>query len=167
MPVSSESVAINASPLLALDACDQIELLRSLYNRVVVPEEVRQELSHGGKTALRAGLTAAHLEWIEILPLGGSIPSTLLEELGAGEAAVIASALELGFRRVVMDERKGRKVATSVGLEAIGSTGILLQAKQAGLITGIKPCLDAMTSRGIWLRDSLITWTLRKAGEIS
>ena len=64
-----------------------------------------------------------------------------------------------------MDERKGRKYAASVGLEVIGSIGILLQAKRAGLLTEVKPCIDAMISRGIHLSDSLTAWALRKAGE--
>ena len=90
MPASSESVVVNTGPLLALDACDQIELLRSLYDRVVVPEEIQHELSPGGGTALPTGLTAAHLGWIEVLPLSGPIPPAMLEKLDAGEASVIA-----------------------------------------------------------------------------
>ena len=90
MPASSESVVVNTGPLLALDACDQIELLRSLYGRVVVPEEVQQELGPGGGTALSTGLTAAHLGWVEVLSLSSSAPLAMLEKLDIGEASVIA-----------------------------------------------------------------------------
>lgn len=158
-------VVVNTTPFLALGACNQIDLLRLLYDRVVVPDEVRQELNRGGTTSLPTGLTAAHLEWVEVLSLNTPPSPALLGKLDLGEAAVIALALELGFERVVMDERKGRKIAADNGLEVIGSLGTLLQAKGAGLLPVVKPCIDAMTSRGIWIEGALASLVLSKAGE--
>jgi|ERR1044072_3744265 predicted nucleic acid-binding protein len=158
-------VVVNTTPFLALGACNQIDLLRSLYDRVVVPEEVLRELSLGGVTSLSTGLTAAHLKWVEVLPLSNPPSATLLGKLDPGEAHVIALALELGFEWVVMDERKGRKLAANHGLEVIGSLGILLKAKGAGLLPAVKPCIDAMISQGIWIDAALAALVLRTVGE--
>jgi predicted nucleic acid-binding protein len=158
-------VVVNTTPFLALGACNQIDLLRLLYDRVVIPEEVRRELSLGGATALPTGLTTAHLEWVEVQPLSNPPSTVLLGKLDPGEAEVIALALELGFERVVMDERKGRRLAADHGLEVIGSLGILLKAKGARLLPAVKPCIDAMTSQGIWIESALAALVVRKAGE--
>ncbi len=121
MPESSKSVVVvNASPLIALGTCGRIDLLRSLYDRVVIPEEVQTELAVGGETALPAGLMEANLKWIEVLRLNSPLSIAMTARLDDGEASVIALALELGATRIVMDERKGRKLAENLGLDVIG-----------------------------------------------
>lgn len=159
-------IVVNTSPLLALGTCDRIDLLQSLYDYVVIPDAVAHELSRGGTTALPRGLPEGRFDWLKVLKLSNPIPAHLLERLDEGEAAVIALALETGARRVVMDERLGRQVAKSTGLEVIGSMGILLQAKAAGLITTVKPCIEAMQRHNIRLGESLVTQTIQLAGEV-
>ena len=166
MSTPSSFIVSNTGPLIALDACNQLDLLRSLYARVVVPAEVEQELAQGGATALPAGLTAQHRTWIEVLPLQQPPSPALLTRLDAGEAAVIALALELGAPIVLIDERKGLKIAREQGLQALGSVRILLLAKKRGLLAEVKPQLHEMHARGIFLSARLITWAITQAGEI-
>ena len=82
-----------------------------------------------------------------------------------GEASVIALAIELGCRLVVIDERRGRQVARLMGLEVTGTVGVLLRAKRQGMLPAVKPCLEAMRSRGVWLSDRLIAFALAESGE--
>ena len=165
MSTPSSLVVSNTGPLIALDACNQLELLRSLYTRVVVPEEVERELARGGGTALPSGLTAAHCAWIEVLPLSNPPSPALIARLDAGEAAVITLALELGASAVLMDERRGLKAARDAGLGAVGSVGILMLAKRRGLLTEVKPHLYRMNSSGIHLSARLIEWAIIQSGE--
>lgn len=165
MSTSSRLVVSNTGPLIALDACNQLHLLRSLFARVVVPEEVEKELACGGGTALPSGLTADHRAWIEVLPLSNPPSAALLARLDAGEAAVIALALEIGAPIVLIDERRGLRVALDEGLNAIGSVGTLLLAKRRGLVTEVKSHLYNMQSSGIHLSDRLIEWAVIQAGE--
>lgn len=158
-------VVSNATPLIALDACNHLDLLRALYGRLIIPEEVDRELSRGGGTALPAGLTAAHRVWIEVRPVSNPPSAALLTRLDAGEAEVIALALEIGASLVLIDEKIGLKVAREEGLKAIGSVGILLLAKKKGLLLEVKPRLHEMRSKGIRLKDSFIEWAIIQAGE--
>lgn len=152
MSVANEPIVINTSPLLALAACAQLELLRRLHRRVVVPQAVITELERGQAAAKPLALEAERPAWLEVAALA-SAPSPLLTAyLDAGEAAVIALALEQGIRRVVIDERRARMVARTMGLEVAGSVGVLLRAKRLGFITEIKPSLAAMQAQGIRLR---------------
>ncbi len=160
-----EPIVINTSPLLALAACNQLELLRGLHRRVVVPEAVITELERGQAEAKPLGLEAERPDWLEVVELA-SPPSPLLTAyLDAGEAAVIALAIEQGIRRVVIDERRARTVARTMKLEVTGSIGILLRAKREGLITEIKPSVEAMQAQGIRLSERLLEFALQEAGE--
>lgn len=55
-------------------------------------------------------------------------------ELDAGEASTIALALENPDGRIILDERKGRSVAKRLGLKVTGTFGIIIKAKDEGLI---------------------------------
>ena len=166
MSTPADLIVVNTSPLLALDACNQIEVLRSLYARVVVPDEVDQELS-AGKTRplLPGGLTDAHRAWIEVLPISGPPDASLAAVLDPGEAAVITLALELGASQVLLDERAGWREATRQGLTVVGSVGVILLAKRKGLITEVKPHLHEMRNKGIYLSKRVIDDAIVRAGE--
>jgi len=167
MPTATDPlIIVNATPLISLDACNQIELLRSFYARVVVPDAVEKELRRGGRTALPSGITPAHRAWIDVLPLSTPPSAALLAALDRGEAEVIALALELGCPRVVLDEQEARSVAIAMGLQVVGTMGILLRAKKSGEIPAVKPCVDDMVTKGIWLKQKLIDFVLRQAGEL-
>ena len=163
--MANESIVINTSPLLALAACGQRELLRMLHARVVVPQAVNTELERGPAPAKPLALEAERPDWLEIAVLA-SAPSPLLTAyLDAGEAAVIALAVEQGIRRVVIDERRARMVARTMGLEVVGSIGVLLRAKREGFLAEIKPSLEAMQAQGIRLSERLLEFALQEAGE--
>lgn len=165
MPTASEPIVVNTSPLLALNACGQIELLQKLHTRVVVPRAVIDELGRG-----RAGIDPLVLDaelptWLEVVASQHSPTLLLSAYLDEGEAAVVALALELSIPRVVIDERRGRMVARTMGLTVTGSIGVLLRAKSAGLVTAVKPNLEAMHMHGIWLSERLRAFALREAEE--
>jgi predicted nucleic acid-binding protein len=165
MPPPSSIVVVNTSPLISLDTCNQLNLLRQLYARVLVPKEVERELSVGGTTALPKGLTREHRKWIKVQALRASPLPTLVAALDRGEAEVIALALEIRCPLVLLDDTLARTAAQSIGLHAIGTIGVLLRAKTLGLLSAIEPSIDLMISKGIWLNKSLIDSVLRQAGE--
>lgn len=165
MSMANEPIVVNTSPLLALAACAQLELLRRLHRRVVVPHAVITELERGHAQAKLLALETERPDWLEVAALI-SPPSPLLTAyLDAGEAAVIALAVKQAIRRVVIDERRARMVARTMGLEVMGSIGILLRAKREGFIAEIKPSIEAMQAQGIRLSERLLEFALHEAGE--
>jgi len=93
-------------------------------------------------------------------------PSTLLSNtLDIGEAAVIQLAMTESIPLVAIDEKTGRRVARLCGLEVTGSLGILLKARQLGLVPSLHECLVNMAAGGIWLSPEIKSETLRLAGE--
>ena len=68
--------------------------------------------------------------------------------------------------RVLIDERKGRRVAMLVyGLRVTGTGGILLAAKQAGLLKEIRPLMLQMRANGYFLSARLVSGVCQAAGE--
>jgi uncharacterized protein len=87
-------------------------------------------------------------------------------ELDAGEAEAIALALEMNCLTLLIDERLGTKVAQSKGLQTIDFLGVLLKAKQKGLIPLLKPLLtDLREVAGFWLGTNLELRVLAECGE--
>jgi predicted nucleic acid-binding protein len=166
MSTPSSLVVSNTTPLIALDACNQLDLLRFLYARIIVPTEVANELARGGATGLPAGLTASHLAWIEVRPLANPPSGALLARLDPGEAEVITLALEIEADLVLMDEKLGMKVVREQGLTGLGSVGVLLLAKKKGLLAEVKPHLIEMHAKGVSLSASLTKQAIILAGEI-
>ena len=157
-------VVCDTGPLIALSLVDHLQLLQRLYPQVLMPRAVLDEVSAGGseRPGCQAILAAGWLEPVEDLGLD----PLLAAELGAGEAAVIASAYKIGAPLVLLDDRKARRIAVGAyKLRVKGSAGVLVAAKRAGLIPAVRPLLDAMIDRGYYLSRRLVHEATREAGE--
>jgi hypothetical protein len=97
-------------------------------------------------------------------PGDASLAAGMIGFLDPAEAEAIALALELNAL-LLLDERRARKKAAELGLWHIGTGGILLDAKQVGLLSEVHPLLNAMRKAGVYFGDRLIRDILRLAGE--
>lgn len=160
MPDPARVVVINTTPLIALTAATgNLDVLRALYYRVVVPYEVAEEIRAGGKDAF--GLDVfEHASWLEIRPSPVKLPPYLQNSLDRGEASVIHTALQEGVELVCIDEVVGRRIARLSKLSLTGSIGVLLKAKSEGYPLSIPEALKRMHARGIWLSESVVRFAL-------
>lgn len=89
-----------------------------------------------------------------------------MRDLDIGEAAGIVLALDLNADLILMDERDGRHAAARLGLNVIGTIGLLIDAKARGLLTHIRPKLDALREiAGFYMSDALYQEALRLTNE--
>jgi predicted nucleic acid-binding protein len=86
--------------------------------------------------------------------------------LDLGESEAIALADSLPNTLLLMDERKGRQIALSMGIRITGTLGILLQAKKLGVVVQIRPLLDGLLSANIRMSESLYRSILEQADEL-
>ncbi len=89
----------------------------------------------------------------------------LSEMLDRGEAGVIQTAFAQAIPQVLIDEKKGRKVARLYGLQVFGTARLLLEGKRAGLIDSVGQALEAMRSNGYWIDDKIVRWAKTIADE--
>ena len=112
------------------------------------------------------GAVAQHLAWVETRPVANRILVIALQvELDEGEAEAIALAQELAADVLLIDEHLGRAAATRLGVRIIGLLGVLIEAKNRGLIQEIKPAVDALMQLGFRIQQDLYQRVLQAAGE--
>ena len=154
MVVVSDTTAITS--LLKIG---ELEWLRTLFQNVLIPEAVQTELLRY-HTALPNWLTAKQVKASANL-------SELLEILDIGEAEAILLAKTEQAQLIIIDEKKGRKIAEDMGLNCIGLAGVLLLAKQRGIVKAIKPILNKLESdAGFYFSASMRRKLLITANEI-
>lgn len=164
MPEPTRVVIVNTTPIIALASLGQLDLLQCLYGQVVIPPAVQSEALRGGTKGVGSP-DVQKANWISVIPLADPRRADLLSDLDRGEAEVIALAQELRADVVVIDERLARKYARRLNLKLTGTLGILLQAKQRGYVTAVKPLIERLVQGGIRLGDDVIAEALRLAGE--
>lgn len=158
------AVISDTGPLSYLHRLGRIELLHSLYGRIIVPPAVVTELGAGHRLGKDLPDVAA-LSWIEVrVPAAASLLG--LDSLGPGEAEGIALARTLPGALLILDDGEARRVAAAGGLRVTGTIGVLLVAKERGLVERIEPELTRLRTFGFRLAEAVRLDVLRRAGEI-
>jgi hypothetical protein len=127
-------VVSDNSALSCLSEIGELDLLRRLYGNVTITETIRREALHPSAPKALRLLVLKMPDWISVVPDEASY----LEETGAldaGEASAITLAWQ--FRDsslLILDEKRGRKVASALGLQITGTAGLLTDAAAAGLV---------------------------------
>jgi hypothetical protein len=149
----------DTSALIHLAAIGRLTLLRELYQRISVPPAVWKEAVDEGKG--KAGTaeieSARQLGWIEVaIPSNAPLVSLLQRDLDEGESEAIALAIEHRADLILLDESDARQVAERYGLPKTGVVGVLIRAKQEGLIASLKEELEKLQSGGrFWIAKDL------------
>lgn len=159
-------VVSDTSPIINLAIIGQLDLLPKLFQKVILPQAVFDEIVTEG-TGLPGSSEISQANWVEVKACQNhSLVQTLLEELDLGESEAIVLALEIHTNIILMDEDLGRKIALRYHLQPLGVLGILLKAKRVGLIVAIKPLMDelVLTAR-FFIHAKLYEDVLELAGE--
>lgn len=161
-------IVSDASPLIVIARSGLIPVLNGLVEEVIIPQTVYAECTVDpalpGAQAVLAAVKAGHIQVRpDASPAEAGSPSEM-SGLDAGELAAIRLALALRCP-VLMDERLGRQAARHQGLTVIGSAGLLLAAKQHGLISAVGPILEQWRRSGYFLSAAIVKAVLERAGE--
>ena len=157
-------IVSDTSPITNLIQIEQLDLLRKLFARIVIPKKVFEELSdyEGQAKVIKDN------EWILVRSVSNQeAVKTLSRHLDLGEAEAIVLAKELKVKLLIMDERKGRNEAEKQGLEIIGLLGVLVRGKQEGHLDTLRPILDILTEDiGFRVSKKLYDLILKSVGEL-
>ena len=158
-------IICNTSPFQYLHQSGQLELLATLAERVFVPPAVVMELAAGRALGLDLPTPEA-LPWVTV-DTPRSLPGlALVRDLGEGESQVLALALECQEPRVaILDDLLARQFARQLGIPHVGTLGILLQAKKAGLLPQVASVVERLESLGFRLSARTRSEVLKMAGE--
>jgi predicted nucleic acid-binding protein len=136
----------DTSPLSSLALVDYLSILKDIYTNVVIPQAVANELANLTEEDIRIKAIIS-LKWIQVKQAANlELVACLRNEynLDIGEAEAIALALELKADELLIDERLGRREAVRLGLSITVVLGVLLIAKNRGLIAKVKPIMESL-----------------------
>ena len=154
----------NTSPLLYLWRVRCLDLLPALFDEVWTPGAVVGELQEGRQRGYDVPSPTSH-PWLEIVDPRYVPSEWLTRDLGKGEIAAMALALENPERVVLLDDALARQVAQGAGLEVWGTLRVLLEAKSRGLTASVEPIVNRLREAGMWVSDDIRERVLALAGE--
>jgi len=135
----------DTSPIQYLYQLGLLQILPALGERIFVPPVVVEELAVGRSLGISL-LDIETLNWMTIRHPASEIALPLVAHLGPGETEVLMLTLEMPEAVAVLDDGVARQIAETLGLHFTGTLGLLLDAKNAGLVTEIRPLLDHLNA---------------------
>ena len=155
-------VVANTTPLIALADIGKLDLLHQIYNEIYIPRAVQEEIiSEPAKTLV------SNSDWIKVIDIQNeSQKSTFSTRLHSGEIEVILLSQEQNADLLIMDDNAAKKTAKFLGLSVTGTLGVIIKAKQEGLIDSVKEIIDQLLLDGLFMDDRLINRVLESAGEL-
>jgi predicted nucleic acid-binding protein len=162
-------VVSNASPLITLARIGRLDLLASLFERILIPAEVHHEVTVVGQ-GLPGAAEVRGARWIEVRTLPRPAEASIeraCEGLGAGERGAIFLANSLTAHLVLLDEWRARRIAQKTGLSVVGCLGVLETGARRGLVPELRAAYVDLLRHGIrfdlqLLQDSLARLRLPK-----
>lgn len=149
-----KAIISDTSCFIVLQNIGELDLLEKVYGEVFTTEIVAEEFGEDLP------------EWVKIKSPMDKIRQTLLEfQVDKGEASAIALALETKNATIVLDDQKARKIAARLSLEVTGTLGVIIKAKQRGVISSIKPLLQKLSATDFRLSKAIETEALKQANE--
>jgi len=126
-------VVADTSPINYLVLIKEIDLLPSLFGRVLLPDSVFLELKHPKSPSEVRDWISRPPAWLEVRMVN-AVATPQLMQLDVGERQAIQLALECGADALLMDETEGRQIAESLRLQVRGTLGILERAAKLKLV---------------------------------
>ena len=155
---------VNASPLILLGKAGQLGWVAQL-GEVVIPQSVAAEISEGPDDDPAR-------QWIEsgagrdLIRTDAAASRVLLAwDLGAGETAVIAWAVQHPGVEAVLDDGAARACARVSGIQFRGTLSLVALAKRRGFIPAVRPVFDRLRAAGLFVTPALIEQVTQASGE--
>ena len=147
-----EAVVSDSTCLIGLERICELKILPALFDPIMIPPAVEREF--GSKFA-----------WLQTANLTNNLLVAALRlVVDAGEAEAIALASEKGCL-LISDDKQARAAAKRLGVAVIGTIGVLVRAKQSGVVPTIKPILNALETQSFFISRALREEALKLVGE--
>lgn len=158
-------VIVNTTPLIALCHVGQLELLKKIYGEIMIPQAVYRELSEKKESICKKQVDNA-LDWIHVEKIENQMAKSMFKtQLHDGEVEVMILAKEKNADTVIIDDANAKKHAKYLKLPVTGTLGVLIKAKLRGYISELKPVIQEMIDKNIYISEKLMKLCLEQVNE--
>jgi predicted nucleic acid-binding protein len=152
-------VVSDAGPLHYLILIDCAHVLPALFSHIIVPFCVQQELLHSSTPELVKKWVLSPPAWIEIVPVTNA---RMIHGLHKGESEALQLALQMKASRILIDDLDGPTAARRLGLNVVGTIGVLERAAEKGIVQ-LQTALDNLRQTSFFASEELFTRALERA----
>lgn len=155
-------VIVNSTPIIGLADIGQLDLLRQVYDHIIIPQAVYDEII----TPSVKHQVDENSGWIIIKKIQDDSQKRMYRaKLHAGEVEVMILAQEQNAELVILDDNAAKKTAKYLGLAVTGTLGVLLRAKREGYIEAVAPLMEALARNRFFIDEKVRNMVLKQAGE--
>lgn len=156
-------VVVDNTPLVALWRLQRLDLLEALFGEVLIPRAVYEEFVAIDPQERQQAIEER--KWILVQSLEEPRRALAFAGLDRGEAQVLALSEERRARLVVADDKQARRYARRLGFPLTGTLGVLILAKQEGLIPSVTAAITRLQDHGLHLGAAVVARAKELAGE--
>ncbi len=154
-------VIADTGALISLGLVDSINLIEKVFGDFFITEAVWNELN----TYKNPKFTKENYKRLEtkVVKIQSSNRLAMIMDYGESESVILYEELNADF--LLIDDNKARFIAESMGVNCIGSLGLLIEAKSKGLISHLKPIFEVWLNNERHFSIKLLNTVLSKVGE--
>ena len=145
----------NTTPLRYLIAIEQQDLLGRLFEKVLIPAAVRDELTDTRTPEFVRRFVMSPPSWLEVRTVGEDQAKAFPVLLHRGERQSILLAEQTRVDVLLIDEQIGRTIALNRGLPLSGTLGVLERADTTGLMSDFPVVLNQLKNSGFFIAATL------------
>ena len=154
-------VISDASPIISLAVIQKLDILTKLFDKVYIPNAVWEELVEAKLTEDIAQIKPFFRDKVmRLKSLNYLFPFV---DYGESEAILLCKEINADF--LIIDDKKARQIAELIGVECVGTIGVLFEAKQKGFIKELRPLFVKLIKNKRYYSKAILNSVLIKAGE--
>ncbi len=161
---TSEVVVADSSPFIHLERINRLDLLPLVFGHVEVPAAIADEVA-AGRTQGMGAVDLRALPWVRVHP--DIVDPIVAAEPGLhrGEVAALSLARATPDHLLIVDDRAGRLAAAKLHLHFIGTAGVVIRARRAGIVPAAAPIFDLLAASGFRLASDIRALLLKQVSE--
>lgn len=157
-------IVSDTTPLISLMKASQLQTLQDLFGEILIPEAVYAELTenHAFQEESEEIKRCSFIKMVSVSEHRAVDVLQRVTGLNLGESEAIIYADENKADTLLMDEAAGRRVAKSMGIQIMGTVGVLLGAYDEGIITAgdVRAAIEKLRQSKRWISKELLDYAL-------
>jgi len=139
----NQLIIADTSCLILLTKIDELDILNKVFDKIYITDKIAEEFNYDLPS------------WIEIVKIKFEDYKTIAEIVDDGEASAIAMSLKNPNSLIILDDIRARKYALSLGINIIGTLGVIVKAQKENKINSAISLIEKIQKTDFRVSDKL------------